>query len=146
MKQIEEITESELQEIWPLIGGEPHLFEYGKDELKQVITTGDCAIEYMSGKKLKVEPCGIQLDFYTMAAIVDYLRSKGYETPSLIADNTQLLEQAAMLTKLQLENERLKVAMNEILLGARPASEYEAFSWMYTAVGIIEQALTKNAL
>ncbi len=80
MKNIEEITENELQEIWPLIGGEPHLFEYGKDELKQVLTTGDCGIEYMSGKKLKVEPVGIQLDYYTMATIVDYLRSKGYET------------------------------------------------------------------
>lgn len=70
-KPIEEITEAELQELWPLIGGAPHLFEYGKDELRKGLSNGQFE--------------SLQMDYYTMAAIVDYLRSKGYEagTPPL---------------------------------------------------------------
>lgn len=82
-KMIEEITDADLQAIWPAIGGAPHLFETGKDELRQVLVSGDCGIEYEIGKKIKVEPIGLQLDFYTMAAIVDILRHRGFETASV---------------------------------------------------------------
>jgi hypothetical protein len=76
-KLIEEITNEDLQALWPAIGGEPHLFEYGKDELKKVLVDGDCGNE-------DDEPIGLQLDYYTMAAIVDVLRSRGFNTnPSL---------------------------------------------------------------
>lgn len=72
-KQIEELTDDDLLEIWPAIGGAPHLFEYGKDELRNVLITGDCA-------NVDDEPIGIHLDYYTMAAIVDILRKRGFET------------------------------------------------------------------
>jgi hypothetical protein len=75
MKNIEEITEQDLEALWPVIGGTSHLFEYGKDELKQVLITGECG----DGEG---EPIGLQLDFYTMAAIVDTLRARGFETSS----------------------------------------------------------------
>lgn len=65
-KQIEDITEEELQALWPLIGGSPHLFDYGKSELKQGLITGFFT--------------ELHMDYYTMAAIVDYLRHRGYET------------------------------------------------------------------
>jgi hypothetical protein len=81
MKQIEEITETDLLELWSAIGGAPHLFEYGKDELKQVLTTGECAMERQAPDGYEVEPISLQLDYYTMAAIVDILRKNGYETP-----------------------------------------------------------------
>jgi CTP:phosphocholine cytidylyltransferase-like protein len=32
-KMIEQLTEDDLQELWIVIGGTPHLYEYGKDEL-----------------------------------------------------------------------------------------------------------------
>lgn len=72
MKNIEAITNKELEEIWPLIGGAPHLFEYGKDELRAMLIDGFPNTD--DGE------LGIQLDYYTMAAIVDYLRNAGYET------------------------------------------------------------------
>lgn len=73
-KQIEELTDDDLMELWPAIGGAPHLFEYGKDELKRVLITGECADE-------NDEPIGLTLDYYTMAAIVKVLQSRGFETP-----------------------------------------------------------------
>jgi hypothetical protein len=39
-KQIEELTDEDLMALWPAIGGAPHLFEYGKDELKNVLISG----------------------------------------------------------------------------------------------------------
>lgn len=67
-KQIEEITDEELQDLWPLIGGSPHLFDQGKDELKAGLSSGFFE--------------DLQMDYYTMAVIVDYLRHRGYETPT----------------------------------------------------------------
>lgn len=39
-KGIELLTDEDLMEIWPAIGGAPHLFEFGKDELRQVLISG----------------------------------------------------------------------------------------------------------
>lgn len=72
-KPIEQITETELQELWPLIGGAPHLYEHGKDELKEGLSNG--LFE------------SLQMDYYTMAAIVDYLRGKGYEAGAHPSEN-----------------------------------------------------------
>lgn len=66
-REIEELNDEDLMELWAVIGGTPHLFEYGKDELKELLITGDCEHEIM-------------LDFYTMAAIVDKLRERGFAT------------------------------------------------------------------
>ena len=73
-KQIEELTDEDLMELWPAIGGTPHLFEYGKEELKNVLINGSCADE-------NDEPIGLQLDYYTMAAIVNILKDRGFDTP-----------------------------------------------------------------
>lgn len=70
-KEIEQLSEEDLIELWTVIGGTPHLFEYGKDELKQVLMNGECSNE-------DGEPIGLQLDYYTMAAIVDKLRERGF--------------------------------------------------------------------
>lgn len=67
-KQIEEITDDDLAVIWARIGGALHLFEHGKDDLKNVLISGDCS------------ESGLQLDYYTMAAIVDTLRVRGFGT------------------------------------------------------------------
>lgn len=77
MKQIEDLTDEDLMEVWPAIGGAPHLFEYGKDELRKVLIDGSCEDE-------NGDPIGIQLDFYTMTAITDVLRSRGFTTMQFI--------------------------------------------------------------
>lgn len=79
-KEIEQLTEEDLIELWNVIGGAPHLFEYGKDELKQLLITGECATE--TG-----EPVAIQVDYYTMAAIVDKLRERGFAAPIIHPDD-----------------------------------------------------------
>lgn len=74
MKQIEELTDEDLAAIWPEIGGRPHLFEYGKDELRNVLITGQCFDDDGEGISLK-------LDYYTMAAIIKVLKDRGFDTP-----------------------------------------------------------------
>jgi hypothetical protein len=64
-KQIEQITDTELLEIWSLIGGTPHDYQPGMQVLKEGLITGDF-------KRLKI-------DYYSLAAMVDCLRAKGYE-------------------------------------------------------------------
>lgn len=64
MQEITEITENELLEIWSLIGGEPHLVDVGLPDLKTLLVDGDNN--------------GIQMDFHTMACVVDVLRARGY--------------------------------------------------------------------
>lgn len=81
-KQIEELTDEDLMVLWPTIGGEPHLFEDGKDELRHVLTTGECEMEYEFGGKTKSATIGLQLDYYTMAAIVGILQQRGFATPT----------------------------------------------------------------
>lgn len=81
MKQIEEITENDLLELWPAIGGAPHLFEYGKDDLKKTLITGETVDD-------NDEPNGLQLDYYTMAAIVDTLRKRGFVTDILNSEQS----------------------------------------------------------
>lgn len=78
-KEIEQITDEDLSAIWPVIGGTPHLFDFGKDELKTVLITG------FGPESDSPEPIGLQLDFYTMAAIVDILRNRGFETPDYVS-------------------------------------------------------------
>lgn len=73
MKQIEDLTDEDLAAIWPAIGGAPHLFEYGKDELRKILVYGDCCDE-------KGEMTTLKLDYYTMAAIVDILKHRGFGT------------------------------------------------------------------
>jgi len=73
-KQIEDLTDEDLLELWPAIGGAPHLFEYGKNELKELLITGSCAGE-------GDEPIGLTLDYYTMSAIVKILKDRGFDTP-----------------------------------------------------------------
>lgn len=65
--RIEEITDEHLAECWPVIGGAPHLFEYGKEDLKALLTTGFC------------DEGSIQMDFWTMKCLVKKLTELGYE-------------------------------------------------------------------
>lgn len=74
MKQIEDLTDEDLLEVWSAIGGAPHLFEYGKDELKKLLIDGSCADQ-------NDEPISLQLDYYSMAAIVKVLQQRGFNTP-----------------------------------------------------------------
>jgi hypothetical protein len=67
-KQIEEITDEDLAVIWGRIGGTPHLFEYGKEGVRELLVTGYS------------EDHGLMLNYYTMAAITDTLRARGFET------------------------------------------------------------------
>jgi hypothetical protein len=67
-KQIEQITDDDLAAVWGRIGGTPHLFDAAKNDLKSILIHGVC------------EDHGLQLDYYTMAAITDTLRIRGYET------------------------------------------------------------------
>jgi hypothetical protein len=71
MKQIEQLTDEDLKVLWPAIGGAPHLFEHGKEELKDGLISGDFS------------ESGLKMDFYSMAAIVDILRHRGFETASV---------------------------------------------------------------
>lgn len=80
-KQIEELTDEDLMALWSAIGGTPHLFEYGKDELRHILTTGECEMEYEFGGETKSAAIALQLDYYTMAAIVKTLQARGFETP-----------------------------------------------------------------
>lgn len=73
LKTIDELTDEDLMELWPAIGGTPHLFEYGKEDLKRTLITGETVDE-------NDESNGLQLDYYTMAAIVDILRERGFTT------------------------------------------------------------------
>lgn len=86
MKQIEELTDDDLAAIWPAIGGAPHLFEDGKDELRHILTTGECEMEYEFGGKTKSAAISLQLDYYTMAAIVSILQARGFATPTFNKD------------------------------------------------------------
>lgn len=52
---VEDITDEHLEELWPVIGGTPHLFEYGKDELKTGLIDGNWS------------ESTLQMDCYTMA-------------------------------------------------------------------------------
>ncbi len=70
VKIIEVISDEDLLELWSVIGGTPHLFEDGKEDLKKGLINGD------------FEGSGIQLDFHTMVAIVDTLRERGFALPS----------------------------------------------------------------
>lgn len=70
-KQIEELNDEDLAELWPAIGGAPHLFEYGKDELRAQLIGGF------------VDESTLMMDYYTMAAIVDILRKRGFVTKTL---------------------------------------------------------------
>lgn len=67
-KLINSLTEEDVIELWTAIGRTPHLFEYGKEDLKNLLIDGFA------------EDHGFMLDYYTMAAIVDTLRSRGYNT------------------------------------------------------------------
>lgn len=74
-KEIEQLTNEDLEVIWPAIGGTPHLFAFAADDLKQILTTGEIPDE-----------CGLQLDYYTMAAIVSILQERGFVTPKFNKD------------------------------------------------------------
>lgn len=78
-KQIEEITDEDLQVLWPAIGGAPHLFSHGKDELQDVLINGGLTAD-----------SGLTLDYYSMAAIVDILRRRGFESRVLTEDQYEL--------------------------------------------------------
>lgn len=70
--RVENITEDHLAELWPVIGGAPHLFEYGKDELRTGLIDGDWAQSML------------QMDYYTMVCMLKRLRELGYDTDCLI--------------------------------------------------------------
>ena len=72
LTRVENITDEHLEELWPVIGGAPHLFEYGKDELKKGLIDGDWS------------ESDIQMDYYTMVCILKKLRELGYDTDLLI--------------------------------------------------------------
>ena len=40
LMRVENITDEHLEELWPVIGGAPHLFYYGKDELRTGLVDG----------------------------------------------------------------------------------------------------------
>lgn len=61
-----------LEELWVVIGGTPHLYEFGKDALKEALLKG-----YW-------DDTGIQMDFYTMAAVINKLREMDFDCDDLI--------------------------------------------------------------
>jgi hypothetical protein len=63
---VKDITDEHLEALWPVIGGTPHLFEHGKDELKQGLIEG-----YW-------DESGIKMDWWTMKCVLDKLRELGY--------------------------------------------------------------------
>lgn len=72
LMRVENITEEHLAELWPVIGGAPHLFEYGKDELRAGIVDGDWS------------ESTLQMEFYTMNCMLKKLRELGYDIDLLI--------------------------------------------------------------
>jgi hypothetical protein len=64
---VENITDEHLEELWPVIGGAPHLFEYGKDELRTGLLTGDWS------------ESTLQMDWYTMYCMLNKMRELGYD-------------------------------------------------------------------
>lgn len=72
LRPFESLTEDEWIEIWSRIGGAPHLYEYGIDELKQVLN-GEIP-----------DQCGLQLDYFTLAQLFNYLRSIEIDCDGLI--------------------------------------------------------------
>jgi hypothetical protein len=112
-KNIEELTDEDLQALWPAIGGAPHLFEYGKNELKNVLISGS------------YDEADIQLDYYTMAAIVDVLRSRGFETLNQKEDNTVISNQQELIKSLKAELAGLYVSKNESGLSVAEKAYYK---------------------
>lgn len=66
------ITEDEWESAWAVIGGTPHLYTYGIGELKAVLM----------GESL--EDLTLQMDYFTMAQLINYFRSIGIDCDDLI--------------------------------------------------------------
>lgn len=72
LRPLADIKEEEMQELWGIIGGTPHLYEFGKDDLLKGLNDGDW------------EESGIQMDYYTMSCLINYLRKIGIDCDDLI--------------------------------------------------------------
>jgi hypothetical protein len=72
LRKFEDITEEEWQQAWVVIGGTPHLYEHGKEEFQQCLLEG-----YW-------DESGIQMDYYTMTALINYFRGIGIDCDDLI--------------------------------------------------------------
>jgi hypothetical protein len=72
LKRVENITDEDLAELWPVIGGTPHFFDHGKDELRTGLVDGDWS------------ESGLQMDYYTMVCMLKRLKELGYDTDCLI--------------------------------------------------------------
>lgn len=69
---IENITQEHFLELWSVIGGAPHLYEYGKEDLKKGLLEGDW------------DDSGLQMDYLTMAKVLQKCRELGYDCDECI--------------------------------------------------------------
>jgi hypothetical protein len=69
---IEKITDEHLAELWAVIGGFPHLFEHGKEDLRKGLLDGDW------------DESGLHMDYYTMSCMLSKCRELSYDTEDAI--------------------------------------------------------------
>jgi hypothetical protein len=72
LRRLSDMTEEEYAELWPLIGGAPHLFAFGAEDLRDSLESGDWS------------ETGFQMDYYTMSCMLNYLRKIGIDCDDLI--------------------------------------------------------------
>lgn len=72
LMRVENITDKHLSELWPLIGGAPHLFEQGRDALRMGLVDGVW------------DESGLVMDYYTMRCVLKKLQGLGYDIDDLI--------------------------------------------------------------
>ena len=72
LMRVENVTDEHLEELWPVIGGAPHLFYYGKDELRTGLVDGSWT------------ESTLQMDYYTMGCMLNKLREMDYDVDLLI--------------------------------------------------------------
>lgn len=72
LRPLADIKEEEMEELWVIVGGAAHLYVFGRDELKKGLQEGDWG------------ESGIQMDYYTMSCLINYLRKIGIDCDDLI--------------------------------------------------------------
>lgn len=72
LRPFDTITEDEWGEVWGRIGGTPHLYVYGIEELKQLLN-GETPEQF-----------GLTMDYFTMTQLINYLRSIHIDCDCLI--------------------------------------------------------------
>lgn len=72
LRPLSDMKKEEWQEVWGVIGGTPHLYEYGIDEVKEGLSKGDWS------------ESGIVMDYYTMSCVLNYFRKINIDCDDLI--------------------------------------------------------------